>query len=293
MNLKHLETFYHFCRFMNVSKAADQLNVTQPAVSQQLRAFQDECGVQLLYRHSGEYRLTEAGEALFLLSKRIFSRVGQIENLLHMARKSESQTLRVGTTKTFARMIMPDLIARFQETHPLVHVHLSEGNSADLIRRVMARKEDLVVVARTRYDSSLRAIPFNRCDFLLVARPDHPLTKHDEVSIKCLNGESMIIRERGSGSRDAILKTLQEHGVTPSVLVESESLSFILAYMERRMAVSFLVDHEIQNEIASEILKQIPLREGNISFHTDIVIRRKEPMSEPMKHFLKILKSRT
>ena len=87
MNLKHLETFHYFCKFMSMSRAAEHLNMTQPAVSQQLRSFQTECGVQLFYRQAHEYRLTEAGEQLFLLSKRIFSRVGQAEGLLEKAER--------------------------------------------------------------------------------------------------------------------------------------------------------------------------------------------------------------
>ena len=81
MNLKHLETFHYFCRFMSMSGAAESLNVTQPAVSQQLRSFQAECGVQLFYRQAHEYVLTEAGDQLFLLSKSIFSRIEQAEGL--------------------------------------------------------------------------------------------------------------------------------------------------------------------------------------------------------------------
>ena len=84
MNLTHLEIFYHFCRFMGMSRTADYLHVTQPAVSQQLRNFQAECGVTLFYRQANEYRLTETGETLFLLSKRIFSRVRQVEDLLEL-----------------------------------------------------------------------------------------------------------------------------------------------------------------------------------------------------------------
>ncbi|MEJ2715928.1 MAG: LysR family transcriptional regulator, partial [Deltaproteobacteria bacterium] len=222
MNLKHLETFYHFCRFMTMSRAAEHLHVSQPAVSQQLSLFQAECGVKLFYREASEYRLTDTGEALFLLSKRIFSRVGQIEDLLEDARKSHTQTLRIGTTKTFARTLMPDLVATFQEKYPAVQLRLTEANSAGLIQRVAARQEDVVIVARSKYDSSLKAIPFAHCEFVLVARPDHPLTSKGPISIQSLSGESLIIRERGSGSRNAILGTLRRCGVSPAVFMESD-----------------------------------------------------------------------
>ncbi|MEW6349777.1 MAG: LysR family transcriptional regulator [Thermodesulfobacteriota bacterium] len=290
MNLRHLETYFHFCRFLSVSKTAEFLHITQPAVSQQLRGFEDECGVKLFYRYGGAYRLTETGEELFLLAKSAFARVEQIEAALEKARKATTQILRIGTTKAYARTDMPDLIAQFQNEFPRVQVKLSEGNSAELLVRLRNRKEDLVVVARTEYDAEFKAIPFARAEFVLVTRPDHPLAERAPISVVSLSGEPLIIREQGSGSRNAILKKLREFGVTPSVVVESESLPFILAYIARRMGVSFILSHEIEGELAAGKLKQIDLKEGNIDFYADIVVRRSEPMSVPMRHFLEIAK---
>jgi len=290
MNLNHLETFHHFCRYLNMSRTADHLNITQPAVSQQVRAFQAECGVQLFYRQAQEYKLTDTGEALYLLTKRIFSRIEQLEKLLAEKREATSETLRIGITKAYARIIMPDIIEKFQQKYPRIHVRLSEGNSADLLARLRNRKEDLVVVARQEYGSQLKAVPFAKAVFMLVARPDHPLALQGTVSIQSLNGESMITREPGSGSRNAIIQTLKRYNVTPSVLVESESLSFILGYIERRMGVSFILSHEIDRELAQGVLKQINLVEGEIAFRSDIVMRRDEPISLPLGYFLEILK---
>ncbi|MGB6067580.1 MAG: LysR family transcriptional regulator [Desulfomonilaceae bacterium] len=290
MNLKHLETFHYFCKFMSMSGAAECLNVTQPAVSQQIRSFQAECGVQLFYRKAHEYKLTEAGEQLFLLSKSIFSRIEQAEGLLEKARKATSEVLKIGITKAYAGIVMPDLIARFQEKYPRICVHLSEGNSADLINRVRIRKEDLVVVARSEYGSDLRAIPFARAEFVLVARPDHRLATGSPVSIKSLDGEAMILREQGSGSRNAILQLLRRFDVTPSLLVESESLGFILGYIERKMGISFILSHEIEDELSRGVLKPIQLLEGTMGFQSDIVIRRNEPLSLALGYFLEILK---
>jgi len=290
MNLKHMETFHHFCRFLNVSRTADHLYITQPAVSQQLRSFQAECGVQLFYREGNEFKLTEAGEDLYLLSRRIFRRVDQMEELLSRTRADTSETLRIGMTKAYASIVMPELIAVFQQKYPRIHVRLSEGNSADLLARLRNRKEDLVVVARSDYGSSLRSIPFAKAEFMLLARADHPLAQQGPVSITALNGEPMIIREHGSGSRNEILGTLRRFNVNPSVLVESESLSFILAYIERRMAVSFILSHEIKNELFRGVFKQINLVEGNIAFHSDIVLRQNESPSLPLAYFLGILK---
>jgi DNA-binding transcriptional LysR family regulator len=108
------------------------------------------------------------------------------------------------------------------------------------------------------------------------------------VSIKDLCGELLIIREHGSGSRDAILKKLGKYGVKPSVIVESGSLSFILAYIERRMGVSFVMVNEVGSELSKGILKKIDLIEGDIRFPADIVVLRDQPMTDPIRQFLRI-----
>jgi len=290
MNLNHLETFHYFCRFMNMSRAADHLHVTQPAVSQQLRAFQAECGVQLFYREAKEYKLTATGEELFLLSKRIFLRIEQMEQLLARKREADAGTLRAGIAKAYAQIIMPEIMEKFQRKYPKTHVLLSEANSEELLARLRRGKEDLVVVARSEYDSSLQAVSFARAELVLVARPDHPLAQQGTISIKRLSGESMITRESGSGSRVAVIQTLERYGVTPSVIIEADSLGFILGYLERRMAVAFILSHEIVKELAQGSLKQIDLEEGNIVFGADIVRRRNQPVSLPLANFFDVLK---
>lgn len=288
MNLKHLETYHYFCRSLCMSRAAQDLSISQPAVSQQLRNFEAECGVKLFYREANQYRLTETGEALFLLSKRVFNRVEQMEEILENARTATAERLRIGSVKAYARTVMPDLLSQFQQQFPRVQVRLSEGNSQDLLHRLRNRQEDLVVVARRDYDHALRAIPFAGAEFVLVSRPDHPLAERSPVSISELSGEPLILREHGSGSRAAIMRKLGDHNVTPAVVIESESLSFILAYIQRRMGISFILSHEIEDELETGILRRIDLLEGKITFQADLVVVRDRPMSMPMRSFVRI-----
>lgn len=293
MNLKHLETFHVFCQFVNMSETAEFLSISQPAVSQQLRNFESECGVKLFYREANKYRLTDVGESIYLLSKRIFCRIEQVDELLEKARINHADRLRIGSTKTYAQTAMPDLLAEFQDRFPGVQLRLSEGNSSYLLGRLRNRKEDLVVVARSEYDSSLRAIPFAQAEFILVTRPDHRLAQGGPHSIKSLSGERLILREHGSGSRNAILAKLSKHDVQPSVVIESESRSFILEYIERKMGISFLLLREIDKELESGMLKRIDLLEGNVTLRADIVTRRNEPLSVPARYFVKLAKELT
>ncbi len=288
INLKHLETFYHFCLFHSMTRAAEIMNVSQSAISQQILRFQEECAVKLFYREGNQYKLTDVGESIFLLSKVIFARLGQIESLLDESRQPSSGVLRIGTTKDYAVTLMPELVSKFQDQFPEILVKLNEGNSFDLLARLRNRKEDLVVVARTNYEACFKSFPFAIVELALVARPDHPFSQRGRVSIRNLSEALLIIREKGSGSRDAILKKLAEHDVKPSAIIESGSLSFMLAYVERRMGISFVMANEVAEELAKGALKKIDLVEGNIQFPADIVVLREKPMMAPVRKFLRI-----
>lgn len=288
INLKHLETFYHFCRFQSMTRVAENMHVSQSAVSQQIQLFQEECEVKLLYREGNQYKLTDVGESIFLLSKVIFARLEQIESLVDEAKRPSSGVLRIGTTKDYAVTLMPELVSKFQDQFPQILVKLNEGNSFDLLARLRNRKEDLVVVARTNYDTCFKSFPFATVELTLVTRPDHPFSQKDAVSIRDLSEAFLIIREKGSGSRDAILKKLAEHHVKPSTIIESGSLSFILAYVERRMGVSFVMANEVAEELSRGVLRKINLLEGNIRFPADVVVLREKPMMAPVRQFLGI-----
>jgi DNA-binding transcriptional LysR family regulator len=288
MNLKHLEVFHHFCYFGSMSKTAYHLKTSQPAVSQRLHSLEEDCGVKLFYRDGSVYKLTEVGESVYLLTKRIFSRVAQIQGLIEREQKKHDEHLRIGTTKGYACTAMPDILAQFQRKFPEIQVNLSEGNSTDLLVRLRKREEDLVIVARRSYDSSMKPIPFAEAEFILVSRPDHHLAQCGQVSLKDLSGELLIIREQGSGSREVILKKLNEAGVIPSIIAESESLSFILAYIERRMGISFVLAEDVERELSEGILKRINLTDCRITFQADIVALRGQPMSGPVKYFIKL-----
>ena len=123
-----------------MSRTADYLHVTQAAISQQLRGFEDDCGVKLFYRANNEYRLTETGEALFLLGQGIFSRLAQMEALLDKAARTLSGRLHIGTTKDYAQTVMPDLIARFHEKYQKFRFISAKGTRQDLLIRLRTVK---------------------------------------------------------------------------------------------------------------------------------------------------------
>jgi DNA-binding transcriptional LysR family regulator len=271
------------------TRAAEELMVTQPAVTIQVKSLEKSLNLKLI-QHIGEHSvMTEGGELLYSYADKIFNLVAEAKEGMEDFKRLIKGTLKVAVTKTYARDIMPFLVHKFQEKFPDVKVILDEGNSEEIVRRILDLKSELGICARVSSDRKLGSIPFTTVEFVLVASPLHRFSKRKNISLKELNGERVILRERGSGSRAAVLKKFEKYGIKPSVLVEAGSLDFIIGYIEQGRGVSFIFEPDIKKELDEGILKIIPVEEGNVFFYTDIFFLNKTSLSPPAQAFLKMV----
>jgi DNA-binding transcriptional LysR family regulator len=184
---------------------------------------------------------------------------------------------------------MPPLLSEFQRRFPHIKVILDEGSSEDMARSVLETKNELALISQLNLDREIKSIFFATVEFVLVASPEHRFSQRKSISLRELNGEPVILRERGSGSRAAILRKFQEYGIWPSVITEASSLDFIVGYVKQNKGVSFMFEPDIKEELENGTLKIIPVEEGNIIFFTDIVCLREKPLSPSAQAFLNMV----
>ncbi|NIR17080.1 MAG: LysR family transcriptional regulator, partial [Desulfobacterales bacterium] len=132
INLNQLRAFYFAAREKSVTKAAEILHVTQPAVTMQIKALDQALGLKLFRKYGKQLELTEAGKVLFQYAEKIFGMVEQMEYELKGYMALSHGSLTIGTTRSFARHLMPGLLSRFQESYPGVKVILKEGSSQEI-----------------------------------------------------------------------------------------------------------------------------------------------------------------
>ncbi len=289
MNLKQLEAFYWVIKKGSFTKAAEELNVTQPAVTIQVKALENSLNLKLIQQVGKRIQLNDAGELLYQYAEKIFDLVNEAEEKMRDFKKLIRGTLRIGTTKNYARYIMPSILSEFQKRFPRIKVILEEGNSESMARSVVEMKNELAIIAQLNLDRKIKSKFFSTVEFVLVASPEHPFSKRERVSLRELNGEPVILREKGSGSREAILRKFQEYGIWPSVIIEASSLDFIVEYVKQNKAVSFMFQPDIQEELEMGTLRVIPLEEGDIIFFTDIIYHSERPLSPPGQAFLNMV----
>jgi DNA-binding transcriptional LysR family regulator len=291
INLNQLRAFYLADREKSITRAAEALHVTQPAVTMQIKAFENQLKVKLFRKYGTELQLTDFGQVLYGYAKRMFKIVDEMEYVLKSYGDLTQGSLTIGTTRSFARHLMPGLLSRFQESFPKVKVFLKVGSSQEIADSIAQFKYDLGIIGRLPHLNKLNVVPYTKEEFCVVISPNHRLAAKSMVSIFELKNEPIIIRESGSGSRNAILSLLASHDVKPSVLVEAGSVEFIKEYIIKGRGISFLYKPEIELEAKMGLLKPLGIKEGPIRIQTDIVFARKANLSPAAQAFLRIIRS--
>ena len=277
----------------NVTRAAEKLFVTQPAVTMQVRSLEEMLQVKLFNRIGKKIELTSMGAELFVYAQKIFEIVEELEYFLDSHKELREGSLTIGTTRSFARHLMPGLLSRFQENFPGIRVYLKEGSSQEIADGLLEFKYDLGIIGEFRSRGKLKILPYSKEEFCLVVSPKHRFASRETVSIKELAGEPIIIREEGSGSRKAILSLLKEHGIEPSVLVEAGSVEFIKEYVIKGRGVSFLYRPEVELEARMGLLIPLDIEEGPIFVQTYLVFPRDMELSLSAKAFLSLIESKS
>ncbi len=263
--------------------------MTQPAVTIQVKSLEKSLNLRLIQQVGKKIQLTEAGEFLYQYAEKIFDLVSDANEKMRDFKKLMRGMLRIGTTKNYARYIMPALLSEFQRRFPGIKVILDEGNSEDMAKSVLERKNELALISQLNLDRKIKSLFFSTVEFVLVVSPEHRFSQRKSISLRELNGEPVILREKGSGSRAAILRKFQEYGIWPSVIIEASSLDFIVGYVKQNKGVSFMFEPDIKEELERGTLKVIFIEEGNIIFFTDIIYHSEKTLSPPGQAFLNVV----
>ena len=287
-NLNQLRAFFLAAKEKNITRAAERLCITQPAVTMQIKSLEHTLGMKLIQKCGKDFHLTEVGNVLFGYVERIFNIVEEMDYALKSYTELAQGSLKLGTTRSFARYFMPDLISRYQDLYPKVKVFLKEGNSQELLDGILSFEYDLGLIGGLPYGKKIKSIPYTKPEFWLVSPPGQRLETKKGISLQDLQDEPIIIREKGSNARHMILSLFRSQGINPSVLVESGSVEFIKEYVMQGEGIAFLYKAEVEREVDMGLLLRLKIKEGPVFLQTDIVYLKDVELSPPSQAFLRL-----
>jgi len=259
-----LKTFLAAAAEGNLTRTGELLGLTQPAVTQHIKSLEKQYGTLLFEKRGRSLRLTQAGEYLKKEGDRLaFSSDRIIRELTGFDRGRRSFT--IGATLTVGEFILPRLLGEYRREFPVREMEIQIGNTARMLKELQQEKLDLAVVEGPFDRTVWRNEPFGQDELVFIAAPGTPWAEFEFVGEPELRSCPLILRERGSGTREYFEEYLKEQGLSlpaSSVIMEVGSLSAIKSLCEAGLGCSVMSREAVGKELQLRTLKEIPFSRG-------------------------------
>jgi DNA-binding transcriptional LysR family regulator len=249
ITLRQLKVFAAVAKHTSFARAAEELHLTQPAISMQIKELEGAVKLPLFERAGRTVRLTMPGEYLLVYARRMLATLKEAGDALAKLRGVQGGRMTIGMVST-AEYFLPRLVARFRSQHPAVEMRLAVGNREQLSRMLHDNEVDLAVMGRPPRELDTRAEPFAAHPLGVIAAPEHPLAGRREIAPKTLDGEPFIVREPGSGTRAAMEGFFKENRVVPTPTMQMTSNETIKQAVIAGMGLAFVSLHTVALELS-------------------------------------------
>jgi DNA-binding transcriptional LysR family regulator len=263
MSDRRLKVFHTVARLLSFTKAAEELHMTQPAVTFQVRQLEEYFNTRLFDRTHNKVNLTPAGERVAEFAERIFDLYAEMESGVRDLTGESSGALTIGASTTIAEYMLPALLGEFKNQYPDINLRLKVSNSEGIVSMVEHNVIDLGVVESAVNNKNLIVEVCHVDQLVLVAAPDHELAKRGgKVNASDIVRYPFVSREEGSGTRDVVMQYLMEHKVSPGDMtfsLELGSPEAIKGAVEAGMGITILSRSIIGKELKLNMLAELPL----------------------------------
>jgi DNA-binding transcriptional LysR family regulator len=287
MQLDHLRTLQAVARFGSFSQAGAHRNLTQPAVSMQIRLLEDGLGVRLLERRGRRVRPTLAGALLLEHAERALGELARGVQRVHALRGVVAGPLRLGTGTAISMYLLPPLVRVLKARHPAVDLVVTTGTAADVVRAVIEADLDVGVVGLPVRGRELIVSPFLTDDLVAIAAPRHWRTRAP-LTARALVHERLILDQPGAMSRRLIEGWLRRERVTPTVPAELTNTEATKELVRAGLGVSIAPWFSVRRDVAAGRLAVRRLRPA-LAYPLGVVRRREATPAPPLQAVLTAL----
>jgi len=245
--LHQLRVFEAVARHNSFTRAAEELFLTQPTISMQVKQLAKVVGLPLFEQIGKRLYLTTAGKELFSTCKVLFEHISEFESTIANLKGLKQGTLRLSVITT-AKYIIPRLLGLFSQRYPGVDISLKVTNHESISERLINNQDDLYVMSQLPQDFDVEVYPFMENPLIVLAPRSHPLVNQKNIPLKRLANELFIMREPGSGTRQAVQKLFEEHDIKVRVKLDLGSNEAIKQAIAGGLGISVLSRHTLTSE---------------------------------------------
>ena len=290
INVHQLKIFHTVARSGSFSRAAAELLISQPSVSIQVGDLERQFGTDLFEQVGKHVRLTEAGRVLDDYAARILALIDETRVAMDEVKGLRRGRLLLGATPTPGTYLLPALLGRFKEQYPSIEISLRLADTRRIQEMLLQRQLDLGLVGGSVSFPDLEAAVLLNDELVLVVAPSHPFATLPSVRVADLAGEPFILRERGSGNREAADEALHRAGVHVTPVFEVEGAEMVKQAVAANLGLSILSRCAVELEVAAGRLRIVPIEGLRIERAISLLSRRDPRLPRVAQAFLEMIR---
>ena len=276
--LRQLQVFEKVANHLNYSRAAEELYLSQPAVSMQIKQLEGHIGLPLFEQMGKKIFLTEAGRELFHYARSIAQQLSEMEAVFDEMKGLGQGKLTLSVVNT-ANYFTPQLLAKFCQRHPNINVILQVANRDAVLKQLADNSTDLAIMGQPPDGLDISAESFLENPLVVIAPPGHPLAKFKRVKFARLAEETFLSREQGSGTRSAMERVFEQHKIQPHISMEMETNEAIKQAVQAGMGLGILSLHSIDLELETGRLAMLNVEHFPLLRHWFVAHRSNKRLS--------------
>lgn len=284
ITFRQLKVFETVVRHGSYTRAAEELNLTQPAISMQMKQLENQLQTRLLEHQGKVPHLTEAGTEVLRRARAVTAELDALEAVLDDLKGLRRGNLRLATVTT-VNYFAPPLLRTFCERYPGINVAMGVANRQDLLDQLDANEIDLAIMGRPPENAGLLAEPFLENPLVIVAPEGHPLCRETRIPPARLGDEVFLMREPGSGTRGAMERWLAEHRLNIKSYIEVSGAEALKQSVQAGLGLALMSRDAVQMELSLGRLVELNVQDFPIPRHWYLVQREGKRLSGPARAF--------
>lgn len=288
LTLRQLQCFRAVAQNLSFTRAAEQLHLTQPAVSMQVRQLEQQTGIALTEQIGKRIYLTDAGQEVFLYASSILQQVDEMDDVLNKMKGLSGGRLRIAAISS-ANYFAPRLLGVFHQRFPDVRVSMDIKRQEHVIKQVADNAVDMAIMGQPPDDMKLTAIPFMDNPLVIIAPPNHRLAKTKSISLKQMERETFLVREPGSGTRGAMMRFFKANKIKLTTGMEMGSLEGIKQGVQAELGLGVVPKGAIEIELQLGKLAVLNVKGMPIQRHWHVVLHEGKRLSAAAGAFKALL----
>jgi DNA-binding transcriptional LysR family regulator len=287
MDFDQLEIFLEVARLSSFSRAAEKRYRTQPAISSQIRALEEEVGARLLDRSGGRVSLTASGKLFFKYAEETLEHRKTILTEIAETERVPRGEIVVGANEGTCLHILPEVFAQFKRDYPGVAVSIKRSDYAKILESILENSVDFGVVSLPISDNRLQAELIHRDELVVITPPVHPLASKKSVTVAEVAAFPLVVPKAGH-TRDALDTIFYDRKLKPNLAMELDSSELLKRFVAADVGVGFIARSNIEEDIRAKALAAIPMGDAQVRRDLALVFRKDKSLSRAAKAFMDI-----